>query len=517
MQKNKRKSGILLHITSLPGKEEIGTIIDGEAFADSLIEAGQTMWQILPINPTSYSNSPFLGPSVFAGNPALINLAKLAQNGDLLNKEYNSHITLWNKQKKQGIDFQFLWKEKLGFDKVKSHSILKTAFHGFRERASSARAAGFKLFCKNEEYWLDDYAEFMALKAVNGFSRCWNTWRHTHRDRDIGYNSYMPGELIDFFKYTQFIFHEQMTELKKYLEKKKIELIGDIPIYPGYDSADAWANRKLFQLDQKGNMQWVSGVPPDYFSSTGQRWGSPVYKWGAIGTESDHTKLFHWWSKRFLRLYQYLDTIKIDHFIGFIRYARVQAKEKDARNAKWVKGPGKKLFKYLETALGSKLSVIAEDLGSITPNVKNQLEQLGYPGMKIFQFSDPGNNHSDHLPSTAPKNSVMYTGTHDNATISEFLHNKIGAKKRNDFMNYLNRSKERDLYFRIIDIILSAKSDRVIFPMQDILGLGKTARMNNPSKKIGLWKWRMNIIDVKKFLQLSPKLKQLTIKNGRYS
>lgn len=505
---NENKAGILLHITSLSGIEGIGTLgKEAHAFIDYLSAAGQRIWQILPINPTSIfsDNCPFQGYSLFAGEPLLINLELLVEKGDLKEEERMGFIERQGMQNMGQVDFPFLWKAKLGFGYSDfGVSPLWKAYLGFTKKNNRARA--FYEFCERNNQWLDDYAYFMALKQIYGFEKPWHEWDEEDKSRKPGFNKKLVDK-AEYCKYLQFVFDEQISSLLIKARRNGIELIGDIPIYPSYDSADVWANPDLFQLNEDGSMRWVAAVPPDYFSEDGQIWGSPVYNW-------DSNNTFKWWAARIEGLLEYHDALKFDHFRGIMEYGRIPPNEKTARNAKWVKGPGKQFFEYVRGKLGA-LPIIAEDLGIITPEIRQNLQELGFPGMNIFIFADLQDKGNMYLPENAKANSASYTGTHDNETLLQKM-DGMDPSGRKSFVDYLNKSSEEGLNWKAIDLLYKSASNRVIIPMQDILGLGGEARMNNPSRTSGNWIWRMTEKQMDEFRKSIPHLRELAIKHNRY-
>ncbi len=522
-----RKAGILLHISSLPGTDAIGTITDGVPFLRLFKQANLQTWQILPVGPTIIGDSPFQGPSAFAGNPNLINLEALVKAGDLSRQslnQYHEKYQTYLQRKKVVKDncthFEFVWLYKVGFDRKTwgfSNGPLRTAFRLFVEGGDKKRKAAYNRFAKRcGETWLNDYALFMALKAAYGFPKQWSSWAEIDRFRLPGFGANVDAEDIEFYKYVQFVFDEQMVSLRSAAHLEGIEIIGDIPMYPAYDSADVWANPELFQLDDKLKVTHVACVPPDNFNPKGgQLWGNPLYRWGVVGSRKIQSRVFDWWTNRLQRLFEYHDVIKIDHFRGLVAYGRVVASDKDARRAKWTGGPGVGLFRYVQRRLGP-LQIIAEDLGVITAPVRSALKQLKFPGMRLFQFGNFSNLKSIHLPHAVEENSVMYTGTHDNPTLLEWYLDFCDKSQRARIDKYLeSRSEELGVVWKVIDTVLQSKADRAIVPMQDLLELGGEARMNFPSR-IGYWRWRMSVKQLNQFKRIAlPRLKRLVMATGR--
>ena len=517
-----RAAGILLHITSLHNEEGIGTLgPEAHRFIDSLNKASQKYWQMLPIHPTIEGDSPFQGPSVFAGNPNLISLEGLVNAGDLSQENYGQYLSRYTKFKEAHngrsdnyVEYGFIWENKLGFDsKVKGYSAaaLRQAYEGFKASDNSSRTGAFQKFCEENAKWLDDYADFMALKEMYGFGRMWNDWDKKHKDREERYNKNIDKESIRFYKYVQFVFDEQMTALRHSAKNKGVKLIGDVPIYPAYDSADVWANRELFRLDSNGNMTHAAGVPPDYFSKDGQLWGNPLYRWGGVGNDVVSEKIYNWWLSRLERLNKYFDVVRIDHFRGFVAAGTVKAGAKDARDAVWIPGPCEKVVDYLHKHSISIPDIIAEDFGIITNRVRDVLAYSGFPGMKALQFADFSNPHHIYLPHNAESNSVFYTGTHDNETFRQWFD---ALQDKDKVVAYLKASKEEESHWKAIDLVHSSKSKLVIIPLPDVFALGPEARMNHPGTK-GWWRWRIGPELVDKIDKEFAHLKEITIRTKR--
>jgi len=529
-----RKSGVLLHVTSLPGEEGIGTL-GGEAreFARVLAASGQRLWQILPVHPTIVGDSPFQGPSVFAGNPNLVSLAELVRAGDLAEADYAAYLEAWRAYRAAHpgrsdayVEYGFLWERKLGFDSRLpgwEAAPLRRAWEGFRSRAGRDRREAFEAFVRREARWLEPYALFMALKELHGFETLWCGWSEPARSGPSGAGLPPNDERVGFYKYVQFVFDEQISALRDAAHGLGVELVGDLAIYPGYDSADVWANRSLFQLDSSGAMTHVAAVPPDYFSATGQLWGNPLYRWGEAGSEEDHARIYSWWAKRLERELRYFDMIKVDHFRGLESYGCVEAGAPTAVNAKWVRGPGLEFFEQIERELGRRPPLIAEDLGIITDAVRRLLRKVGYPGMKVFIFADwrgdPRKNRKHpYLPHNVARhpNSVFYTGTHDNETLRQKIELGMTDEERSGLELYLERSGERELHWKVVDVISASASETAIFPAQDLLYLGPEARMNNPSQSSGWWRWRLTVEQMRMLAEdAGPRLAGITRRHGR--
>lgn len=475
--KFKRESGILLHPTSLPSKYGIGDFgKEAYDFVDFLFKSKQKLWQVLPLNPVGYGNSPYSCLSAFAGNPLLISIDKLLDQG-LLTIPDVEDIPQFSARRVQYSEVK-LFKDK----------VLKKAFHHFQDRGDKT---GFNNFIHKHKYWLEDYCLFMALKDHFG-GEPWNRWEKSiafrANDSIEKYKQLLEREL-QYHQFLQYIFFEQWLQLKRYANVNGIKIIGDLPIYVSFDSSDTWARTGLFHLDESGNPTKVAGVPPDYFSETGQLWGNPIYRWDSMEKDG-----FRWWVHRFKSLLQLVDIIRIDHFRGFEAYWEVPAKEKTAINGRWVKAPGYKLFATLKAELGN-LPFIAEDLGIITPPVKRLKNKFHLPGMKVWQFALESGEEKEFLPDKHQKHLVLYTGTHDNDTIlgwynSAVLTNSNVIKLLKRYFHINPNMDGPEICWRIIEIVFQSNANTVIVPLQDILALGHDARMNFPGTVEGNWEWR---------------------------
>lgn len=469
----KRSAGILLHPTSLPGGYGIGEL--GETayrFVDNLVEAGQSLWQILPLGPTGYGDSPYACFSALAGNPMLIDLAKLVEEGDVSEADL-----------RDAPDFP---EDRVDFGPVITFktAILQQAARTFREQAGGERRAAFERFCSENADWLDDFALFMALKDAHG-GAVWNTWERDLVVRKPETLQAWRERLDDALfaqRYCQFQFFQQWDALKAYAGKQGLQIVGDIPIFVAYDSVDVWAHPELFYLDQHLNTTRVAGVPPDYFSPTGQLWGNPLYRWDVLA-EQDYA----WWVRRFEQTLRTVDIVRLDHFRGFAAYWAVPAGEKTAVNGDWEDGPGAGFFEAIKAALG-ELPIIAEDLGHITPDVEELRERFDFPGMNVLQFAFTSDAGNPYLPHNLRQNAVVYTGTHDNDTTVGWYESRED-KELSAFHAYLGPVDE-PVPWALMRMAYRTVADLAIVPLQDVLGLGAEARMNTPGKFGNNWTWR---------------------------
>ncbi len=475
-----RASGILAHITSLPSPHGIGDIgHSAYAFLDFLKDGGQSIWQFLPTGPTNpiFDNSPYMSTSAFAGSPLLISLDLLMEEGlidqgDLAQApRFSEYLT----------DYQSVTHFK--------NIILQQAFTRFDQNDPD-----FLQFVKKTS-WLRDYCLFMVLKEEYE-QKGWFDWPRKLAERNpaaLREKEKFHAERITYYSFEQFIFSSQWQRLRQNARKKGIRLIGDIPIYVGWDSVDVWANQSIFFLNSKTYRPTkVAGVPPDYFSETGQRWGNPLYRWNSRD-QKIQKQLYAWWTERFRSVFQTVDIARVDHFRGFEAYWSIPAAHKTAMKGKWVKGPGVSFFNKIYQSLGP-LEIIAEDLGEITPEVIALRDTLDFPGMKILQFAFDGNRENSFLPYnfTTP-NSVIYTGTHDNdTTVGWFLSDKLDDNRRRTVKQFCNRTlrDSHDIHKDLIYLALSSISRLAVFPLQDVLGFGSDCKMNSPGSKEGNWAWR---------------------------
>ncbi len=467
-----RKSGVLLPVSSIPSRYGIGTFSkQAYAFIDSLEKAGQSYWQILPLGPTGYGDSPYQSFSTFAGNPYYIDLEELIEEGYLTEADCDECDF--------GDNDEYIDYEKIYLSRFK---VLKKAFHN----SGIEKDADFQAYVKNNSYWLDDYALYMAVKnSFDGVS--WSEWDEDIKLRRSGAMAEYRekyAEEVAFYQFQQYLFAKQWFALKEYANQKKIEIIGDIPIYVAFDSADTWANPELFQLDDTLTPVAVAGCPPDAFSATGQLWGNPLYRW-------DYHKEtgYAWWMKRIAYCYELYDVVRIDHFRGFDEYYSIPYGDPTAEFGHWEKGPGYDIFKTMKAQLGDK-AVIAEDLGFLTDSVIKLVKKTGYPGMKILQFAFDPREESDYLPHNYVANSIVYTGTHDNDTTLGWFE-QLSRRDRAFAKKYLHIRSNRDIQWEFIRAAMASVSDTCVIPMQDYLGLGAEARINIPSTLGINWKWRM--------------------------
>lgn len=472
-----RASGILLHPTCFPSQFCIGDLgLEAYRFIDFLVESRQQLWQILPLGPTRKDNSPYASYSAMAGNPLLLSPEILWKKGFLAKEDFAS-LPRWETET---IDYERAITTKM--------PLLRKACENFIANASLAQLKEFEEFCESKADWLDDYALFMALKQAHG-GASWNTWEAeiAHRQPAVmeKWRRKLSAEIF-YYKYLQFEFCSQWSELKRYANQSGIQIIGDIAIYVAHDSADVWAHSENFCLSRETNEPaLMAGVPPDYFSATGQLWGNPVYDWVRLQQEN-----FQWWVQRFQAMLSYVDFIRIDHFRGFQAYWAVKQGETTAINGEWIEAPGEAFFKVLNDKLG-KLPIIAEDLGAITPKVEALRDRFEFPGMKILQFAFGAGLQVEKrfLPCNYQSNCVVYTGTHDNNTTVGWF-NQLSPQDRVPVQCYLGCSSSEGIHWDLIRLALSSVANQAIIPLQDILGLGTEARMNFPGKDQGNWSWR---------------------------
>lgn len=474
-----RASGVLLHPTSLPSRFGIGDLgRSAYEFVDFLERSGQTLWQILPLGPTGYEHSPYtMNFSAFAGNPLLISLAHLVEDG-LLNED---ELVAPEDDNPNAVNFDRVIPAKMG--------LLKLAFDRFQKFLVDDRKAQFDQFCQEQSWWLDDFVLFMALLEANE-GKPWSQWEPAIARREPDALSHYAEQLqdsIQFHRFLQLKFFQQWSNLRAYANQKNIQIIGDVSIYVCHNSSDVWANPELFKLDpQTLEPAYIAGVPPDYFSETGQLWGNPVYDW-----DKSRETNFDWWINRFKATLQYVDLVRVDHFRGFEAYWQVPAGEATAINGEWIKAPGHEFFETLGDRLGS-LPILAEDLGIITPEVEELRDRFGFAGMRILMFGFGGDSDSIHLPHHYIQNCVVYPGTHDNDTTLGWWSQASPSEKQflARYLGYSNLEEIQEINWILIRLALASVANLAIIPLQDILSLDGHARMNDPSKIPGNWRWR---------------------------
>lgn len=502
-----RCSGVLLHPTSLPGPYGIGDLgEDAFKFADFLADSGQHLWQLLPLAPTGFGDSPYQCFSAFAGNPLLISPDKLVEHG-LLTEADLQPIPRFTT-------------EKVNFGKAIEYKkkLLGIAFDNYKSTTDTSLRADFLAFCNKHTSWLDDYALFRVLKEEHG-GASWDVWPMELSKRDKTALAQAEKRLqdpIEAEKFFQYLFFKQWSALREYCHSKKISIIGDTPIFVAYDSADVWVHPELFKLDSEGKPTVIAGVPPDYFSATGQLWGNPLYDWETMKKDD-----YKWWIDRFRAMLELVDIVRIDHFRGFAACWEIPGGDKTAQRGRWVEVPGRDFFSTLKDVLGD-LPIIVEDLGVITPDVEALRDDFLFPGMRVLQMAFGGDACNIDLPHNHVKNAVVYTGTHDNDTANGWFNSKAGAgstrdasqieNERNRCMRYF-KSNGKEIHWDFIEAAYSSVCDIAIVPLQDILGLGSKSRMNLPASTEGNWTWRFkaDALDA----ELAAKLKDMIVFYGR--
>ena len=470
----KRGAGVLMPVFSFPSPYGCGTFgKEAKEFIDFLKSMGMKSWQVLPMGPTSYGDSPYQGFSAFAGNPYFVDLVKLSEEGLLDRAELDK--AEWGSEPEY-VDYGKLYENR--------YTFLYKAY----EKSNHKETKEYADFLKKSKYWLDDYALFMALKDhFNGAP--WQSWEDEgiklKKPAAVRKYKELLSDRIEFRKFIQFKFFTQWAEIKAYAEESGIEIIGDIPLYVSMDSADCWAHKELFELDEDVKPINIAGVPPDLFSADGQRWGNPLYRWDVM-EKTD----FKWWRERMKANAALYDVIRIDHFIGVVNYWSVPFKAKTAKKGKWIKGPGEKLTKVINESIGNA-KIIAEDLGVITKPVRDLMEKMGYPGMKILEFGCDGDSGNAYLPHNYPNpNCVVYAGTHDNETLYGWLAGR--ERWQIDWMKgYFGILKDEELPMQIIRKMYESTANTIIIQMQDLLGLDNHARINQPATTGSNWQWRM--------------------------
>jgi len=481
-----RSSGILLHPTSLPGRFGIGDLSDeAYRFADFLVKSGQSLWQVLPLGPTGYGDSPYACYSAFAGNALLVSPQKLFEGGLLTRTDLDEIPSLPSER----IDFDQVHKTK--------DSLLDKAFARYQQTKQAELRSAFENFTEQNSFWLDDYALFRALKRAQG-GAAWHEWESSLARREPDALARARVELhdkVEAHKFFQFLFFDQWFALKAYCNGRGIKLIGDIPIFVALDSVDVWTNPDQFKLDRNGRPIVVAGVPPDYFSTTGQFWGNPLYDWDRMLADG-----FRWWVERVRSSLRTVDIARIDHFRGFAACWEIPGGDTTAENGRWVETPGRELFTTIRHALG-ELPIIAEDLGVITPDVEELRDSFGFPGMRVLQFGFSSDEKNIDLPHNYHSNVVVYTGTHDNDTTVGWFNSVAGegstrtaeqiSSERDFCLKYLN-TEGAEIHWDFIRAALESVADTAIVPLQDVLGLGSEARMNLPNSNQGNWTWRFD-------------------------
>lgn len=471
-----RSSGILFHPTSLPGKYGIGTLgKEAYAFIDFLKKSRQKLWQIFPLGPTGYGDSPYQSFSSFAGNPYLIDFDLLIE-AHLLSEEDLRDVFFGDNE--EYIDYGAIYNQK--------YPLLRRAYENFKSSDNHEMRENLEHFKRENASWLNDYSLYISLKNhFNGLP--WNEWAHDIKNREHGAMEHYRNELaddIEYHNFIQFLFFKQWGDVKRYANENGIKIIGDIPIFVAADSSDAWANPEIFLFDEERKPVKVAGVPPDYFSATGQLWGNPLYNWQKLKETN-----YSWWVERVRANLSTCDIIRIDHFRGFEAYWAVPYGDDTAINGQWEPGPGINLFNAIKSQLG-ELPIIAEDLGLMTQGVIDLREATGFPGMKILGFAFDSGEENDYLPHTYTKNCVVYTGTHDNDTLIGWFQ-KAKEEDRQFARDYLNSRSDDEIHWDAIRGAWSSVANMAISPVQDFLGLGSEARINTPGVAAGNWQWRL--------------------------
>ncbi len=504
----RRASGVLLHPTSLPGGHGIGDL--GRAshqFVEFLADAGQQWWQMLPIGPLGLFNSPYASPSTFASNPLLIDLDQLVDRGLLTTQDVSTDDIFSETE----VNYEAVER----FKEVRLHK----AFEAFNTQKHSVYWDRFEAFCQENDPWLLDYALYCTLKQIY-HGKAWTDWDAAVRVREpdaLGHLYDRRKKSVRFQQFLQFIFHEQWSRLRKHCEEKGISLVGDIPMFVAHDSVDVWANPQYFWLDDSGQPEFVAGVPPDYFSHTGQIWGNPLYRWSVLRLND-----YDWWCERIRSTTTRFDVVRMDHFIGFHRYWEIPADASTANLGQWMEGPGDEFFERLRDQIG-EVELIAEDLGEVTPEVRTLANKFGFPGIRVLQFAFGSDDPTeDDRPENYPEQCVIYTGTHDNDTTVGWFSNMSDkgrttsqeemAHERNRVLQYV-QSDGRDIHWDLIRVAYQSPSNTAIIPAQDLLGLGSESRMNVPGTAEGNWEWRLT--EGALTPDIAARLRQYTEEHGR--
>ncbi len=493
----KRQSGILCHLTCMPSRFGIGDMGKGvHKFLDFLQDGGQTLWQILPLGPTGYGDSPYQSFSAFAGNSLLIDLEQLVQEGLLNAGEAIPPFSFPADEVLYGEVIEF------------KDRVLRRSYQTFLETASGSLGGAWEAFQKENGYWLEDFCLFMALKRHFG-GAVWTDW-----DRDIALRerralAYWRRRLdneVNYQKYLQFLFDRQWQQVRDYAHARDIEIIGDAPIFVGHDSADVWSHQELFRLDEDGSPTVVAGVPPDYFSPTGQLWGNPHYRWDVM-RENDYA----WWAARLERAFSRVDRTRLDHFRGFAGYWEIPADAETAVNGRWVRGPGADFFQTLKDEMG-ELPIIAEDLGIITRDVEELRKAFGFPGMRVIQFAFGSDATNTALPHNYAPQMVVYTGTHDNDTTLGW-YDSLEEKVRHRVRVYTGTDGS-NMNWTLMRLAMTSVAEMAVFPLQDVLGVGSEARLNIPGQAQGNWTWRYKAEALEK--ETAETLRELSMVSARW-
>ena len=489
-----RKCGVLLPVFSLPGSYGIGCFSkEAYKFVDFLAASGQDCWQMLPIGPTSYGDSPYQSFSTYAGNPYMIDLDTLVEEGLVTKEQLDSFD--WGSNDAE-VDYEKIYNSRF--------KVLRIAFNNFKSKDQRK----FRAFVRKNGKWLKNYALYMAVKSSFDMVS-WTEWPEDIKMREETavrrYERKLRND-VNFWKFVQFKFYEQWESFRAYVNGLGIKILGDMPIYVAMDSADTWANPELFQLYDDGDPIAVAGCPPDYFSETGQLWGNPLYDWDYL-EQTD----YEWWFERVKAASKLYDITRIDHFRAFASYYSIPYPAENAINGEWVVGPRIKFFEMMEEACG-KIEIVAEDLGTLTPDVTELMEQTGYPGMKVLEFAFDSGEDNDYLPHNYTNNCVVYTGTHDNDTIVGWLETAKPEDVR-FAREYCKMPDDEPFNWGLIRTAYESKADLAVIPVQDILGLGKEARMNTPSTLGGNWTWRLDKSTLTD--ELAEKLKTMSVNSGR--